>query len=66
MTPEREALEAYWMPYTSNRYFKDNPIMVSAAEVVICKPAKVNQYSTAYRVYGVVAWDMAAKKSPTR
>jgi beta-alanine--pyruvate transaminase len=31
-TPDREALEALWMPYTSNRYFKDNPIMVSGAE----------------------------------
>lgn len=31
-TPSREALEAYWMPFTSNRYFKDNPILVTGAE----------------------------------
>lgn len=28
----RESLEAWWMPYTGNRYFKDNPIMVTSAE----------------------------------
>ncbi|MCJ8273314.1 MAG: aminotransferase class III-fold pyridoxal phosphate-dependent enzyme, partial [Psychrosphaera sp.] len=31
-TPDREALEALWMPYTSNRYFKDNPILVTGGE----------------------------------
>ena len=31
-TPDRESLEAFWMPYTGNRYFKDNPIMVTGAE----------------------------------
>jgi beta-alanine--pyruvate transaminase len=31
-TPDREALEAFWMPYTANRYFKDNPILVSSAK----------------------------------
>lgn len=31
-TADRESLEAYWMPYTANRYFKDNPIMVTGAE----------------------------------
>jgi beta-alanine--pyruvate transaminase len=30
--PDRESLEAYWMPYTANRYFKENPIMVTSAE----------------------------------
>lgn len=29
---DRESLEAYWMPFTANRYFKDNPILVSSAE----------------------------------
>ncbi len=28
----RESLEAFWMPYTGNRYFKDNPIIVSSAQ----------------------------------
>ena len=28
----REDLEAYWMPFTSNRYFKDNPLLVSSAQ----------------------------------
>lgn len=28
----REELEAFWMPYTSNRYFKQNPILVSGAQ----------------------------------
>lgn len=32
MMPDRESLEALWMPYTGNRYFKDNPIMVTGAE----------------------------------
>lgn len=31
-TLNREEMEALWMPYTSNRYFKDNPILVSGAE----------------------------------
>lgn len=29
---QRESLEAFWMPFTANRYFKDNPIMVSGAK----------------------------------
>ncbi len=29
---DRESLEAFWMPYTANRYFKDNPILVTGAE----------------------------------
>ena len=28
----REKLEAYWMPYTANRQFKDNPRMIVSAE----------------------------------
>jgi beta-alanine--pyruvate transaminase len=28
----RESLEAFWMPYTANRYFKDNPLIVTSAE----------------------------------
>lgn len=28
----RESLEAFWMPYTSNRHFKDNPLIVTGAE----------------------------------
>ncbi len=28
----RDELEAYWMPYTSNRQFKDNPRMISRAD----------------------------------
>jgi beta-alanine--pyruvate transaminase len=28
----KESLEAFWMPYTSNRYFKENPIIVTGAE----------------------------------
>jgi hypothetical protein len=27
--PSRESLEAFWMPYTGNRYFKDNPLIVT-------------------------------------
>lgn len=30
--PSRESLEAFWMPYTGNRYFKENPLIVSSAE----------------------------------
>ncbi len=30
----REQLEAYWMPYTGNRQFKDDPRMIVAAEGV--------------------------------
>ncbi|MFT4940607.1 MAG: beta-alanine--pyruvate transaminase [Paraglaciecola sp.] len=30
--PSRESLEAFWMPYTANRYFKDNPLIVTSAE----------------------------------
>ena len=29
---DREALEAYWMPFTSNRQFKDNPRLISGAD----------------------------------
>ncbi len=29
---KREELESYWMPFTANRYFKENPIMVTKAE----------------------------------
>lgn len=28
----RQELEAYWMPYTGNRYFKENPILVKSAK----------------------------------
>lgn len=28
----KESLEAFWMPYTANRYFKENPIIVTGAE----------------------------------
>ena len=28
----RDDLEAYWMPYTANREFKDNPRMITAAD----------------------------------
>lgn len=28
----REELESYWMPYTGNRHFKENPRMIVAAE----------------------------------
>ena len=31
-TASRESLEAWWLPYTGNRYFKDNPIIVTGAE----------------------------------
>ncbi len=30
--PSRESLEAFWMPYTGNRYFKDNPLIVTSAQ----------------------------------
>ena len=30
--PNRESLEAYWMPYTGNRYFKENPLIVTSAQ----------------------------------
>lgn len=30
--PNKESLEAFWMPYTANRYFKENPIIVTGAE----------------------------------
>ena len=29
---DREALEAYWMPFTANRQFKDNPRLISGAD----------------------------------
>lgn len=29
---KRDELESYWMPFTANRYFKENPIMVTKAE----------------------------------
>jgi beta-alanine--pyruvate transaminase len=29
-------LEAYWMPFTGNRYFKQNPRMISRAEGMYC------------------------------
>ena len=29
-------LESYWMPYTGNRYFKQNPRMISRAEGMYC------------------------------
>jgi len=29
---DREALEAYWMPFTSNRQFKENPRLISGAD----------------------------------
>jgi beta-alanine--pyruvate transaminase len=29
-------LEAYWMPFTGNRYFKSNPRMISRAEGMYC------------------------------
>ncbi len=28
----RQDLDAYWMPFTGNRYFKDHPIMVTGSE----------------------------------
>jgi beta-alanine--pyruvate transaminase len=30
--PDRAELEAYWMPFTSNRQFKDNPRLIAAAD----------------------------------
>ena len=29
---DREALEAYWMPFTANRQFKDNPRLIAGAD----------------------------------
>ncbi|MDT8429067.1 MAG: aspartate aminotransferase family protein [Pseudomonadales bacterium] len=31
MKPSREQLEAHWMPFTSNRQFKDNPRLMASA-----------------------------------
>ena len=31
MTDQLPNLEAYWMPFTGNRYFKNNPRMFSKA-----------------------------------
>tara|TARA_R110000868_G_scaffold252695_8_gene509407 strand:- start:463 stop:1836 length:1374 start_codon:yes stop_codon:yes gene_type:complete len=30
--PSRDSLEAFWMPYTGNRYFKDKPLIVTSAQ----------------------------------
>ena len=29
-------LESYWMPFTGNRYFKENPRMIARAEGMYC------------------------------
>ena len=29
---ERQDLEAFWMPYTGNRHFKDDPRLIVGAE----------------------------------
>jgi beta-alanine--pyruvate transaminase len=34
--PDLPDLEAYWMPFTGNRYFKQNPRMISRAEGMYC------------------------------
>ena len=30
--PSRESMEAHWMPFTANRFFKEDPIIVTGAE----------------------------------
>ena len=36
LRPDLPDLEAYWMPFTGNRYFKQNPRMISRAEGMYC------------------------------
>lgn len=36
ITSELPDLESYWMPFTGNRYFKQNPRMISRAEGMHC------------------------------
>jgi len=36
LTTELPDLEAYWMPFTGNRYFKKNPRLISRAEGMYC------------------------------
>jgi beta-alanine--pyruvate transaminase len=36
LEPQLPDLEAYWMPFTGNRYFKQNPRLISRAEGMHC------------------------------
>ena len=36
LTTDIPDLEAYWMPFTGNRYFKKNPRMITRAEGMHC------------------------------
>ena len=36
LQPVLPDLEAYWMPFTGNRYFKQNPRVISRAEGMHC------------------------------
>ena len=36
LRPDLPDLQAYWMPFTGNRYFKQNPRMISRAEGMYC------------------------------
>jgi len=36
ISAELPDLEAYWMPFTGNRYFKEHPRMISRAEGMYC------------------------------
>lgn len=36
LNPELPDLDSYWMPFTGNRYFKENPRLISRAEGMYC------------------------------
>ncbi|MDZ7643174.1 MAG: aspartate aminotransferase family protein [Woeseiaceae bacterium] len=37
MNPELPDLQAYWMPFTGNRYFKQHPRLITGAEGMYCQ-----------------------------
>ena len=49
----RQALEAYWMPFTGNRMFKDDPRMIVGAEGCSSPTTKADRYMIHCPGFGV-------------
>ena len=55
-------LKAYWMPFTGNRYFKENPRIISRAEGMYCYTHDGKSSWMSFHVCGVVMRDIVIQK----
>ena len=53
-------LDAYWMPFTGNRQFKEDPRIITAASGMYCKMIKDGRSLTACQGLDVRVWAQSA------